>query len=73
MNHWQRVSSRRQIARQMLPESVRSVLRRKLQQWNEKPRPPLDPEVRKTLTERVWSDVEQLESLLDTDLSRWAA
>jgi hypothetical protein len=73
LNHLQRVSSLRQIARQVLPESVRSVLRRKLQQWNEKPRPPLDPEVRKTLTERVWSDVEQLESLLDTDLSRWAA
>jgi len=73
LNHLQKVSSLRRIARDMLPESVRSVLRRKLQQWNEKPRPPLDPEVRENLTERVWSDVEELESVLDTDLSRWAA
>lgn len=63
----------RRVARAALPESIRSVLRRRLQTWNEKPRPPLDPTVRNALTERVRPNIERLEDLLGVDLSRWVA
>lgn len=73
LNHVLGASSLRQVARQILPESVRSVLREKIQQLNEKPRSPLDPSFRKTLTERIWPDIERLEHLIGADLSRWGA
>lgn len=62
----------RWVARQLFPESIRSGLRRGVQQWNGKSRPPLDPSFRQTLTERGWLDVERLEALTEVDLSRWA-
>lgn len=72
INHLREAEPLRWVARRLLPESARSALRRRIQRWNEKPRPLLDPSFRRTLTERMWPDVERLETLLDADLSRWA-
>jgi hypothetical protein len=73
INHLRNADFFRRIARQFLPKSIQGMLRRKIRRWNEKPRPPLDPALRRVLTERVWPNVEKLERLLDMDLSRWAA
>jgi hypothetical protein len=56
----------------MLPEAARNMLRNTIRQAKEKPRPPLDEDLRVTLTERVWPDVERLENVANQDLSRWA-
>jgi hypothetical protein len=62
----------REIARQLLPEAARRMLRNTIRQANEKPRPPIDEDLHATLTERVWPDVERLENVVNADLSRWA-
>ena len=72
INNLRTTKSLRQIVRQILPESVRSVLKQEISRWNEKERPPLNPALKKTLTEQVWSNIRQLEGLLGVDLSRWA-
>lgn len=61
----------RRVIRQALPASIRTFFRDTIRDWNEKERPPLNPSLRERLTDRVWSNVEQLERLLDVDLSRW--
>lgn len=63
----------RQGAKIILPEPVRSILRRKIREWNTRERPSLDPTLRKELTDRIWSDIERLERLIGADLSHWAA
>lgn len=63
----------RHLARRALPSSIRSFIRRSAQRVNRRERPSLDCDLRRNLTEQVWSDIERLENLLDVDLSRWAA
>jgi hypothetical protein len=73
INYLRGTNSLRRIARQIFPKSIRGILRRRIRRWNEKPRPPLDPALRESLTEQVWPNVEKLERLLGRDLSRWTA
>jgi hypothetical protein len=63
----------RNLARQVLPSPIRSFLRRSVRQVIHRERPSLDPALRRKLTERVRPDIEQLEELLNVDLSRWTA
>jgi len=61
----------RRAARSLIPTFARSILHDTFQRLNRKERPSLDPEYRKKLTSRIRPDVERLQQLLDTDLSRW--
>ena len=72
VNYLQKADSLRWVARQLFPSPLRSAIRRHVQRWNEKSRPPLDPSLRRRLTELVWPDIKRLEDLLDNDLARWA-
>jgi hypothetical protein len=64
-------------ARRMLETVLRGRWRArvygKLRAYNRRPPPALDPGLRRTLAERYRSDIEQLQTLIDRDLSHWLA
>jgi hypothetical protein len=63
----------RQIARALVPPWLRSRVKRSLLDSNlvVRPRPPMDPRVRKRLQKELEPQVEQLGKLLGRDLSPW--
>ena len=70
----------RHIARQVIPISVRKPInngirsmKNRIQSMNleTKPRPPLDPSLRKQLNQKFLPEIEKLSELLDRDLTHW--
>lgn len=61
----------RQVARFLIPKTLRSSVRETLQTFNARKRPSLDSDYRAQLTERVRPNIKHLESLLKVDLSHW--
>jgi hypothetical protein len=64
----------RQISRALAPHWLRSRISRALLNSNlvARPRPPMDPELRRRLQREFEPKVEQLSKLLGRDLSKWA-
>jgi hypothetical protein len=61
----------RQVLDTILPRRWRARVYGKLRAYNRRPLPALDLEFRRALTERYRSDIEQLQSLINCDLSHW--
>jgi hypothetical protein len=61
----------RQVLDTILPGRWRSRVYGKLRAYNRRPLPALDLELRRALTERYRGDIEQLQSLINRDLSHW--
>jgi hypothetical protein len=63
------------VARKGIERILRGRLRKrlyhKLRTYNQRQSPPLDAGLRRTLTERYRSDIEQLQTLIGRDLSHW--
>ena len=62
------------LARALMPRRVREVLYDRARRLNTsyKPRPPMDPELKKRLRAEFAPDVEELGALLGRDLSQWS-
>lgn len=61
----------RSMLRSLLPGRVRAALYRMVSERNQQPKPVLDVERWRTLTESYRSDIEQLQVLIGRDLSHW--
>jgi hypothetical protein len=61
----------KRAGRALIPGSVRSLLYHRLYRTNLDPRPPLDPELRRSLREYFRDDIVRLESLIRRDLGAW--
>jgi hypothetical protein len=57
--------------RALLPEGARRAIRHRLEQWNDRPPPPLSPETRRRLLDACAPDVRRLGELLGRDLTHW--
>lgn len=71
VNRLMKADGVREVARALFPTKLRTALGDVLRDFNEKERSALDPNDRTLLTERVRPSIEQLEDLLEVDLSRW--
>ncbi len=61
----------RQMVEQILRGRLRTHLYRKLRAYNQQQPPTLDAGLRRALTERYRSDIEQVQRLLNRDLAHW--
>ena len=61
----------RRVLRSFLPVRVRGALKRRVTEVNRMAMPALDAGRWRTLTESYRSDIEQLQALIDRDLSHW--
>lgn len=61
----------RRMLELILPGRLRNRIYGKLRTYNHCLPPPLTPELRRSLTQRYRSDIEQLQSLINRDLSHW--
>ena len=59
------------LIKPLVPFPIRQRLIRSLHKANLTTPPPLDPQLRRQLTERYRDDIRQLESLIERDLSAW--
>ena len=67
-------SALRTLSHALMPRRLREVLYARLRHLNTsyKPRPPMEPELKKRLQAEFAPDVEELGALLGRDLSRWS-
>ncbi len=59
------------LLRPLLPARWRKGLLRRLRRWNERPPLPLDPALRRKLTESYREDILRLQELIGLDLGHW--
>jgi hypothetical protein len=64
-------STTKDVARRIVPESVRSALFRRFYRSNLDPAPPLDPALRRTLLEEFRDDLVLLQRLIGCDVGHW--
>jgi hypothetical protein len=67
-------SALRTLGHALMPHRLRNALYDRLSHLNTsyKPRPPMDPELKKRLQAEFAADVEELGALLGPDLSQWS-